>query len=61
MCVCVCVCVCVCTLSMFATYLRCSDQRSFVVSIARGVCEVLSSLRLKMSYLTSKDENSKPV
>ena len=40
------------------TYLRCSDQRSFVMSIARGFCQVPSSPYLKMSYLTSKEENS---
>ena len=66
---CVCVCVCVCVFILFhllassdcktsVTYLRCSDQRSFVVSIARGYCQVPSSPYLKLSYFTSKDENS---
>ena len=61
-------CVCLCVFMPFhllastdcktsVTYLKCSDQRSFVVSIARGFCEVPSPY-LKMSYFTSKDENS---
>ena len=69
LCVCVCVCVCMCKFILFhllassdnktsVTYLRYSDQRSFVVSIARGFCQVLSSPYLKMSYFTSKDKNS---
>ena len=65
----VCVCVCVCLFILFhllvssgfttsVTYVRCSDQRSFVVSIIRGFCQVHSSLFLNLSYFTSKDENS---
>ena len=65
-------CVCVCVFILFhllvssdcktsVTYLRCSDQRSFVVSIARGFCQVPSSPYLKMSYFTFKDENSSPL
>ena len=65
--VCVCVCVCVfipfhllvssgCTTSV--TCVRYSDQRSFVVSITRGFCQVPSSPFLSLSYFTSKDENS---
>ena len=74
-CVFVCVCVCVyvwvgvfilffllvssdCKTSL--TYLRCSDQRSFVVSISRGFCQVPSSLFLNLSCFISKDENSSP-
>ena len=74
--VCVCVCVCVyvrarvfipfhllvssgCTTSV--TYVRSSDQRSFVVSISvTALCQVPSSLYLKMSYFTSKDKSSSP-
>ena len=41
-------------------YLRCSDQRSFVVSISRGFCQVPSSLFLNLSCFISKDENSSP-
>ena len=37
------------------TYLRSLDQRSFVVSIARGFCQIPSSLFPNLSYLTSKD------
>ena len=37
------------------TYLRCSDQRSFVVSIARGICQIPSSPFLNLWYFTSKD------
>ena len=65
MCVCVCVCVCVfitfdlldssyCKTSV--TYMRCSDQRSFVLSMTRGFCQVPSSPFPNLSYLTSKDE-----
>ena len=61
--------VCVCLFILFhllassdcktsVTYLRCSDQRSFVVSICRGLCQVPLSLYLKIFYFTSKDENS---
>ena len=68
-CVCVCVCVCMCVFVLFhvsvssgcttsITYVRCSDQQSFVVSIIRGFCQVPSSLFINLSYLTSKDENS---
>ena len=66
---CVCVCVCVsgfilfhllvssgCTTSV--TYVRSSDQQSFVVSISRDFCQVPSSLFLNLSYFSSKDENS---
>ena len=69
--VCVCVCVCVCSYSstcwflpassgctMSLTYVRSSDQRSFVVSILVSFCQVPSSLFLNLSYFTSKDENS---
>ena len=45
-----------CTTSVI--YVRSSDQRSFVVSISRGFCQVPSSLFLNLSYFTSKDENS---
>ena len=38
-----------------ATCLRCSDQRSFVVSIAMGLCQVPSSPFPNLSYFTSKD------
>ena len=68
---CVCVCVCVCSYSSTCwflpassgcttslTYLRSSDQRSFVVSILVSFCQVPSSLFLNLSYFTSKDENS---
>ena len=66
--VCVCVCVCVCMFILFhllissgcmtsVTYMRCSEQRSFVVSITRGFCQVSSSPFLSLSYFTSKDEN----
>ena len=62
-----CLCVCVfivfhllvssgCTTSV--TYVRSSDQRSFVVSISGCYCQVPSSLSLNLSYFTSKDENS---
>ena len=64
-----CVCVCVsgfilfhllvssgCTTSV--TYVRSSDQQSFVVSISRDFCQVPSSLFLNLSYFSSKDENS---
>ena len=40
------------------TYVRRSDQRSFVVSISWCCCQVPSSLSLNLSYFTSKDENS---
>ena len=64
----VCVCVCVCMFILFhllissgcmtsVTYMRCSEQRSFVVSITRGFYHVPSSLFLSLSYFTSKDEN----
>ena len=67
-CVCVCVYVCVCMFILFhqlissgcmtsVTYMRCSEQRSFVVSITRGFCQVPSSPFLSLSYFTSKDEN----
>ena len=67
-CVCVCVCVCVCMFILFhqlissgcmtsVTYMRCSEQRSFVESITRGFCQVPSSPFLSLSYFTSKDEN----
>ena len=68
MCVCVCVfvCVCVCVFILFhllassdcktsVTYLRCSDQRSSVVNIARGFCQVPSSPFPNLSYFNSKD------
>ena len=49
------VCVCVCLYSFDCktslTYLRWSDQRSFVVSISRGFCQVPSSLFLILPYL----------
>ena len=45
-----------CTTSV--TYVRGSDQRSFVVSIMWGFCKVPSFLFLNLSYFTSKDENS---
>ena len=62
--VCVCVCVCVflllrllassiCKTSL--TYLRCTNQRSFVVSIARGFCQVPSSPFPNLSHFSSKD------
>ena len=68
-CVCVYVCVCVCVFIIFhllvstgcttyVTYVRSSDQRSFVLSISRGFCQVPSSLFLNLSYFSSKDENS---
>ena len=68
-CVCVCVCVCLCVFMLFhllvssdsttfVTYVRSSDQQSFVVSISRGFCQVPSSLFLNLSYFTSKEENS---
>ena len=68
-CSCVRACVCVCVFILFhllassdcktsVTYLRCSDQRSFVVSTARGFCQVPSSPYLKMSYFIPKDENA---
>ena len=48
-----------CTTSL--TYVRSSDQRSFVVSISvTALCQVPSSPYLKMSYFNSKDENSSP-
>ena len=64
-----CVCVCVCVFKLFyllvssgcmtsVTYVRSSDQRSFVEIISRGFCQVPSSLFLNLSYFTSKDENS---
>ena len=40
------------------TYVRSSDQRSFVVSISGCCCQVPSSLSPNLSYFTSKDENS---
>ena len=46
-----------CTTSV--TYVRGSDQQSFVVSIIRGFCKVPSFLFLNLSYFTSKDENSR--
>ena len=73
MCVCVCAraCVraCVCVFILFhllvssgcttsVTYVRCSDQRSFVVSITRGFCQVLSSPFPNLSYFTSKGKIS---
>ena len=69
MCVCVCVRACVCVFILFhllvssgcttsVTYVRCSDQRSFAVSITTGFCQVPSSPFPNLSYLTSKDENS---
>ena len=63
MCVCVYVCVCVYTLppvGFFRLHDVCDirDQRSFVLSISRGFCQVPSSLFLNLSYFTSKDENS---
>ena len=69
LCVCVCVCLCVYVFILFhllassdcktsVIYLRCLDQQSFVVSVARGFCPVPSSLYLKMSYFTSKDKIS---
>ena len=70
--VCVCVCVCVCVFMLFhlllssvcttsLAYVRSSNQRSFVVSISvTALCQVPSSPYLKMSYFTSKDENSSP-
>ena len=45
-----------CTTSV--TYVRSSDQRTFVESISRGFCQVPSSLFLNLSCFTSKDENS---
>ena len=68
------VCVCVCLYSSAfwllpnarrlwhtsLTFLRCSDQRSFVVSISRGFCQVPSSQFLNLLYFTSKDENCSP-
>ena len=67
----VCVCVCVCVITFFhllvssgcttsLTYVRWSDQRSFVVSIIRSLCQVSSSPFPNLSYFTSKDENSSP-
>ena len=61
------VCVCVYTLPPVVFFrlhdvcddiVRSLDQRSFVVSISRGFCQVPSSLFLNLSYFTSKDENS---
>ena len=63
------VCVCVCVFILFqllvssscttsVTYVRCSNQRSFVVSITRGFYQVPSSPFPNLSYFTSKDENS---
>ena len=37
------------------TYLRSLGQRSFLASIARGFCQIPSSLFPNLSYLTSKD------
>ena len=59
-------CVCVCVFILFnllassdyrtsVTYLRCSDQRSFVVSIARGFCQVPSSPFPNLLCFISKD------
>ena len=45
-----------CTTSV--TYVRYSDQGSFVVSITSGFCQVPSSPFLNLSYFTSKDGNS---
>ena len=45
-----------CTTSV--TYVRCSDQRSFVAGIIRGFCQVPSSPFLNLSCVNSKDENS---
>ena len=71
--VCVHVCVrarvCVCVFILFhllvssgcttsVTYVRYSDQRSFVVSITSGFCQVPSSKFPNLSYFTSKDGNS---
>ena len=64
--VCVCVCVCVYVFILFhlllsfgcttsVTYMRCSDQRSFVVSIIRNFCQVPSYSFPSLSYFTSKD------
>ena len=45
-----------CTTSV--TKARCSDQRSFVVSITRGFCQVLWSPFPNLWYFTSRDEIS---
>ena len=69
MCVCVCVCVCLSVFILFhllvssdsttsVTYVRSSDQQSFVVSISRDFCQAPSSLFLNLSYFNSKEENS---
>ena len=42
------------------TYLRWTDQRSFVASIARAFWQFHSSPYLKMLYFTSKDRLSSP-
>ena len=42
------------------TYLRCSNQRSFVVSISSGFCQVPLYLFLNLSYFNSKDESFSP-
>ena len=43
---------------MSETYLRGTDQRTCVVNISRVLLSSSSSRYLKMSYFTSKDENS---
>ena len=64
MCVCVCAFVCGCLYSFTCWllptarrlwHMRCLDQRSFVVSIAKGFCQVPSSPFPKLSYFSSKD------
>ena len=57
---------CVCVFILFhllvtsgcTTSVNIRDQRSFVLSISRGFCQVPSSLFLNLSYSTFKDENS---